>query len=125
MDYHDDREDLLAEVTLKLVTAFGYVIKALQGLPIPIEIPATVSPYLSSDLEETLTRALALLKDIPMDGPYREHIRGLVIDWMTAADYLFQVEQDFEWWKVEFIATQLMRVTLRWDRIQALRGTQD
>ena len=125
MDYHDDRDDLLAEVTLKLVTAFGFVIKALKGLPISIEIPATVSPYLSADLEETLTRALALLNDIPMDSDYREHVRGLVIDWMTAADYLFQVEQDFEWWKVEFIVTQLARVIARWDIVLDLRGTQD
>ncbi|WP_141576141.1 hypothetical protein [Actinomadura sp. WMMA1423] len=125
MDYRDDRDDLLAEVTLKLVTAFGFVIKALQGLPIPIEIPATVDPYLSADLEGTLTRALALLNDIPMDTKHREHVRGLVIDWMTAADYLFQVEQDFEWWKVEFVVTQLTRIIIRWDVILDLRGHQD
>src|SRR5690606_4857253 len=113
MDY-PHRDDLLAEVTLKLVTAYGLVIKALQGLPIPIEVPATVDPYLSTDLEQRLARVLNLLADIPMDTNYRGHVRGLVIDWMTAADYLYQAEEEFHWWKVEFIVTQIQRITLRW-----------
>lgn len=124
MDY-PHRDELLAEVTLKLVTAYGFVIKALQFLPIPIEIPATVSPYLSGDLEATLVRTLALLADVPMDSTHREEIKAMVIDWMTAADYLFQVEQDFEWWKVEFIVTQLTRVNARWSKILDLLGDQE
>ncbi|MCP9947261.1 hypothetical protein [Actinomadura madurae] len=124
MDY-PERDDLLQEVTLKLITAYGFVIKALQQLPLPIEIPAMVDPYLSIDLEATLVRALALLSDIPMDDAHRDHVRGLVIDWMTAADYLFEAEQAFEWWKVEFITTQLQRVTTRWSRILDLHGNQD
>lgn len=124
MDY-PDRDDLLAEVTLKLVTAFGFVIKALQLLPIPIEVPATVSPYLGGDLEATLVRALDLLGDVPMDAAHREEIRAMVIDWMTAADYLFQAEEHFERWKIEFITTQVTRVTARWSKILDLLGHQD
>lgn len=124
MDY-PHRDDLLAEVTLKLVTAYGFVIKALQGLPIPIEVPATVDPYLSTDLEQHLARVLNLLADIPMDTNYRGHVRGLVIDWMTAADYLYQAEEEFHWWKVEFIVTQIQRITLRWEKILDIRSDQD
>lgn len=112
------REEIINEISLRLITYYGYVIKALGTLPIPIEVPATVTSQYSLKLEQALDRAIVLIGDLPMDDVHREHVKALVIDWLTAADYLEHLQQDFKWWQAEFITTQLFRVMRRWAAIE-------
>lgn len=118
-----NREGLLQEVALRLIGTYGFVIKVLQGLPVPIQVSAVVTDRFDLEIGRDLVRALDLLADIPMDATYREQVRGLVIDWLTAADYLADAREDFEFWKVDFVATQLYRVKGRWETIQGMRDT--
>lgn len=121
-DHLDDRhrDQIIEEITLHLIAAYGYVIKALRTLPIPIDAPAAITDQYSSKVEKALTRAIILIRDLPMDDTHREHVKGLVIDWLTAADYLESLREDFQWWHAEFIVTQLYRVGSRWATIQNL-----
>ncbi|MFV2172324.1 hypothetical protein ACFHW2_11920 [Actinomadura sp. LOL_016] len=110
--------DIFAKVTLHLIAAYGIVMKALQNLPLPIEVPAILGTHYDAEIADRLVRSLDLLVDIPMGDEKREAVRALVIDWLVARDYLFQAEEDLELWKLDFTVTQITRVHARWKRIQ-------
>ncbi|MFD0856227.1 hypothetical protein ACFQ07_28570 [Actinomadura adrarensis] len=120
-----NRDGLIKQVTLQLITAYGYVIKALQGLPLPIEIPPLLGDQYRAEVSESLIRvAEVLLTGIPMDPDHRQDVRALVIDWLAANDYLFALQEDYATWKLDFVVTQLTRVKARWQIIQEHRSQE-
>jgi hypothetical protein len=123
MEDHPQRDDLIAQMTRQLIIAYALVVKALAGLPIPIEVPPMPDTQHDPEIHARLVRAIALLEEIPVDPVYAGHIRGLVIDWLTASDYLADAREDWALWKADFVVTQLTRVHARWKHIEGLRET--
>ncbi|WP_433330003.1 hypothetical protein [Spirillospora sp. CA-294931] len=122
MDDHPgkDPRELLAEVTLHLISTYGLLVKALAGLPIPIELPSLLDGWHTEEIDDSLIRAYYLVAEIPLGSRKRETLRGMLLDWIAAADCLLDAQEAPALWKLDFCVTQLVRIRSRWVTYKAI-----
>ncbi|TDD37876.1 hypothetical protein E1287_07415 [Actinomadura sp. KC06] len=116
----EDHNRAIEAAKLRLLATYGLVIKALQMLPIPIEVPAVLDSMWTAEIHESLTRTYDLLNDLPMQEPLRAQVKVMVIDWISAADYLFDAQEEFADWKTDFALIQAERITASWHLVKAM-----
>ncbi|MEU9019204.1 hypothetical protein [Actinomadura sp. NPDC048394] len=117
----DDRNRPLEVATLRLIAAYGLVVKALKLLPLPIEVPAVLdSNVWTAEIRESLVRTCELLNDLPMEEPFRAQVRLILIDWITGSDVLFDAQEEFADWKTDFARIQADRITASWHLVKAM-----
>ncbi|MGI5223532.1 hypothetical protein [Actinoallomurus sp. CA-142502] len=106
----DDHQRRHALCVIRMIKAYGLIAKMLMGLPLRIQLPEVGDSIYADEIRKGLVRAYALLKDIPMDADIAWQLGLMIIDWVTACEWLFADDEDAEPWLLDAVEIQIGRI---------------
>lgn len=115
MDENHQRRHRLSHI--RLINAYGVIAKVLMMIPLPIRIPSLEGGMYSAEVGDGLVQAYEALQDVPMDAEVKEWTGLIVLDWISACEFMFHDEEEEAGWHLDLVEVQTARILVGADLV--------